>query len=80
MQQQTQDCYNLMEMEQTESGPAQNTHSKRNTKERTIVQEMVLACIKTYIKVTQAQIQPARLAQRRFPIEMLNAVLNNDIR
>ena len=59
-------------------GPAQNTRSKRNTEERTILQETVLACIKTYVKVTQVPLQPARLAQRKFPMEMLNAVLNND--
>ena len=45
------------------NGPAQNTRSKRNTEERTILQETVLACIKTYVEVTQVPIQPAHLAQ-----------------
>jgi hypothetical protein len=39
---------------------------------------MVLACIQTYVEVTQTPLQPAGLAQQKFPIVMLNAVLNND--
>jgi hypothetical protein len=39
---------------------------------------MVLACIETYVKVTQTPLQPAQLTQQKFPIVMLNAVLNND--
>jgi hypothetical protein len=39
---------------------------------------MVLACIEIYIKVTQTPSQPAQLSQIKFPIVMLNAVLNND--
>jgi hypothetical protein len=39
---------------------------------------MVLACIETYLKVTQTPLQPAQLAQQKFPIVMLNAVLNNN--
>ncbi len=45
---------------------------------RTIKQEMVLACIETYVEVTQTPLQPARLTQQKFPTVMLNAVLNND--
>jgi hypothetical protein len=68
-----------------QSSPAQNTHSKttevrpNGTMEvRTIKQEMVLACIETYVEVTQTPLQPARLTQQKFPTVMLNAVLNND--
>jgi hypothetical protein len=48
------------------------------TEVRTIKQEMVLACIETYVKVTQTPLQPAQLAQQKLPIVMLNAVLNNN--
>jgi hypothetical protein len=69
-----------------QSSPAQNTHSKTKaarshytTEVRTIQQEMVLACIETYcVKVTQTPLQPARLAQQKLPVVMLNAVLNNN--
>ncbi len=68
-----------------QSSPAQNTRSKAtaarpncNTEVRTIQQGMVLACIETYLKVTQIPLQPARLVQQKFPIIMLNAVLNKD--
>ncbi len=68
-----------------QGSPAQNTHSKttvarpnHTTEVRTIEQEMVLACIETYVEVTQTPLQPAQLAQQKFPIVMLNAVLNND--
>jgi hypothetical protein len=37
---------------------------------------MVLACIETYVEITQTPLQPAQLAQQKFPIVMLNAVLN----
>ncbi len=67
------------------SSPAQNTRSKTTvvrpnctTEVRTIEQEMVLACIETYVKVTHTPLQPAQLAQQKFPIVMLNAVLNNN--
>jgi hypothetical protein len=46
------------------------------TEVRTIKQEMVLACIETYVEVTQTPLQPAQLAQQKFPIVMLNEVLN----
>jgi hypothetical protein len=39
---------------------------------------MVPACMETYVKVTQTPLQPAQLAQQKFSIVMLNAVLNND--
>ncbi len=71
----------------TDSTPAQNTRSntagnwptgKGRCKVRTIEQELVLACIQTYTEVTQKPIQASSLAQRKFPIEILNAVLNKD--
>ncbi len=50
-----------------QSSPAQNTRSKttearpnRATEVRTIEQEMVLACIETYVEVTQTPLQPAQ--------------------
>ncbi len=68
-----------------QSSPAQNTCSKTTvarpictTEVRTIEQEMIPACIETYVEVTQTPLQPAQLAQQKFPIVMLNAVLNND--
>jgi hypothetical protein len=39
---------------------------------------MVLACIETYVEVTQTPLQPAQLAQQKFSIVILNAGLNND--
>ncbi len=64
---------------------ALNTRSKSTvvrpkctTEVRTIKQEMVLACIETYDEVTQTPLQPAGLTQQKFPIVMLNAVLNNN--
>ncbi len=49
-----------------QSSPAQNTRSKMRpnctTEVRTIKQKMVLACIETYVKVTQTPLQPAQLA------------------
>jgi hypothetical protein len=65
-----------------QSSPAQNTRSKTGPnctlEVKTIKQEMVLACIETYVEVTQTPLQPARLAQQKFPIVMLDAVLNNN--
>jgi hypothetical protein len=65
---------------------AQSTRSKTTiarpnctTELTTINQEMVLACIGTYVKVTQTPLQPARLTQQKIPIKMLNAVLKNNI-
>ena len=45
---------------------------------RTLQQELVLACIQTYAEVTGQQVSPRNLSQRRFPTEVLNAVLNKD--
>ncbi len=70
-----------------QSSQAQSTCSKtvvaqpnRTTEVSTIEQELALACIETYIEVTQTPLQPAQLAQQKFPIVMLNAVLNNETR
>jgi hypothetical protein len=53
-----------------QSSLAQNTHSKTTlarpnctTEVRTIEQEIVLACIETYVEVTQIPLQPAHLSQ-----------------
>ncbi len=71
----------------TNSTPAQNTRSKTagdrptskgRCKVWTIKQELFLACIKTYMEVTQKPIQASSLAQRKFPSKILNAVLNKD--
>jgi hypothetical protein len=43
-----------------------------------IEQEMVLVCIEVYVEVIQTLLQPAQLTQQKFPIVMLNAVLNNN--
>jgi hypothetical protein len=45
---------------------------------QTIEQELVLACIQTNVEVTERQVSPRKLSQRRFPTEVLNAVLNKD--
>ncbi len=71
----------------TVSTPAQNTRSKTagdwptgkgRCKVRTIKQELVLACIKTYREVTQKPVQASSLTQRKFSCKILNAVLNKD--
>jgi hypothetical protein len=71
----------------TVSTPAQNTRSKTagdwptgkgRCKVRTIKQELVLACIETYMEVMQKPVQASSLAQRKFPRKILNAVLNKD--
>ena len=57
------------------STPAQNTRSKTTQERpieklcemRTIDQELFLACIQTYTKVTHKPVNPAHLAQRKFP-------------
>ncbi len=51
---------------------------KGSTEAQTLQQELVLACIKTYAEVTGRQVSPSNLSQRRFPTEVLNAVLNKD--
>jgi hypothetical protein len=71
----------------TVSTPAQNRRSKTagdqptgkgHCKVRIIEQELVLACIKTYTEVTQKPVQASSLTQRKFPSNILNAVLNKD--
>ena len=44
----------------------------------TLEQDLVLACIRTQVKVTQQPILPRQWLQRKFPVEVLNAVLNMD--
>ena len=54
-------------------------HARRRRVEvRTLEQELVLACIQTYVEVTERQVSPRQLSQRKFPTEFLNAVLNKD--
>jgi hypothetical protein len=45
---------------------------------QTLKQELVLACNQTYVEVTERQVLPRQLSQRKFPTEFLNAVLNKD--
>ena len=47
---------------------------------RTIDQELFQECIQTYTEVTHKPINPARLAQQKFPTKIINAVLNKDTR
>jgi len=49
-----------------------------NVEVRTLEQELVLACIQTYVEITKQQVSPSKLSQRQFPTEVLNAVLNRD--
>jgi hypothetical protein len=51
---------------------------KGRCKVKTIKQELVLACIKTYTEITQKPVQASSLTQCKFPSEILNAVLNKD--
>ena len=51
---------------------------KRLCEVMTIDQELFLACIQTYTKVTHKPVNPARLAQQKFSTKMINAVLNKD--
>ena len=54
-------------------------HAQRGRVEvQTLKQELVLACIQTYVEVTERQVSPRQLSQRKFPTEFLNAVLNKD--
>ncbi len=71
----------------TNSTPAQNTRSKTagdwptgkgHCEVRTIEQELVLACIQIYTEVRRKPIEASSLAQPKFPIKILNAVLNKD--
>jgi hypothetical protein len=56
--------------------PSNNTHSQ--TQVRTITQEAILACISTYRDITNLRLTAANAARRKFPLEMLNAVLDMD--
>ncbi len=55
-----------------------NPIQKGSIKVRTLQQELALACIQTYAEVTGRQVSPRNFLQRRFPTEVLNAVLNKD--
>jgi hypothetical protein len=43
---------------------------------RTITQEVILACFVTYSDITNQHITARNASRRKFPIEMLNEVLN----
>ena len=58
------------------NAPANNTHSR--TQVRTITQEAILACISTYSNITNLRLMVANAASQKFPVEMLNAVLDMD--
>jgi hypothetical protein len=55
-----------------------NPIQKGSIEVQTHQQELALACIQTYAEVTGRQVSPRNLSQRRFPTEVLNAVLNKD--
>jgi hypothetical protein len=44
----------------------------------TITQEAILACISTYSNITNLRLTAANAACQKFPLEMLNAVLDMD--
>ncbi len=54
--------------------PNRNTRSQ--TQVRTIMQEAILACFITYSDITNQHIMARNASRRKFPMEMLNAVLN----
>ena len=54
-------------------GPALNTRA-RTKAFRSVTEEAMLACI----DIAQLHLAPQALASRRFPLEMINAVLNED--
>jgi hypothetical protein len=54
--------------------PARNTHSQ--TQVQTITQEAILACFITYSDITNQHITARNASCRKFPMEMLNAVLD----
>jgi len=58
----------------TSDAPAHNTRSKSQV--RTIMQEAVLACITTYSDMTNQHITARNASCRKFPRNMLNAVLD----
>ena len=55
------------------AGPAYNTRSRKSNL-RSVTQETMLACA----EVSHLNLSPKSLASRRFPLEMLNAVLDED--
>ena len=55
-----------------------NPRHKEHVEVRTLEQELVLACIQTYVEITKQQVSSSKLSQRQFPTEVLNAVLNRD--
>jgi hypothetical protein len=58
------------------NAPANNTHSR--TQVRIITQEAILACISAYSNITNLRLMAANAARQKFPLEMLNAVLDMD--
>jgi hypothetical protein len=54
--------------------PANNTRSQ--TQVHTITQEAILACISTYGNITNLRLTAAYAARQKFPLEMLNVVLD----
>ena len=58
----------------TSDAPAHNTRSR--TQVRTITQEAILACITTYSDITHQHITARNASRRKFPRNMLNAVLD----
>jgi hypothetical protein len=56
----------------------ENINALRRVEVRTIEQELILACIETYVDVTKRKVSPRQLSQRAFPQEVLNTVLNRD--
>jgi hypothetical protein len=56
--------------------PANNTCSQ--TQVCTITQEAILACISTYSDITNLRLTAANAARQKFPVEMLNTVLDKD--
>ncbi len=56
--------------------PANNTRSQ--TQVCTITQEAILTCISTYSDITNLRLTAANAARRKFPLEMLNVVLDMD--
>ncbi len=57
---------------------SKHPHRRGRVEVRTLEQELVLACIQTYVKVTEQHVSPRQLSQREFPTEFLNAVHNKD--
>ena len=61
------------EANEAPTGPAYNTRS-RSSNFRSVTQETMLACA----EVSHINLSPKSLASRRFPLKMLNAVLDED--